>query len=87
MDEQCIPAHALFDAQLGHGASRWQTKPAVLEKLKAEARQLGLWNMFLGRDHGAGLCSVEYALMAEYLGKSYIASEVSYHHGIHLCNK
>ena len=76
VDEECIPAYTLFEAQLGHGESRWTTKPAILEELKQKARKLGLWNMFLGQGHDAGFSNVEYALMAEYLGKSPIASEV-----------
>lgn len=78
MEEECIPADTLFDLQLGQGASRWKVKPAVLEELKLKARKLGLWNMFLGRDHGAGFSNLEYGLMAEYLGKSFIAPEVSF---------
>jgi acyl-CoA dehydrogenase len=52
----------------------------VLEELKAKARKLGLWNMFLPKNHfsqGAGFSNLEYGLMAEYLGKSKLASEVS----------
>ncbi len=40
---------------------------------------MGLWNMFLPRNHfkeGAGFSNLEYGLMAEYLGKSRVASEV-----------
>lgn len=76
VDDECIPAYTLFEAQLGHGESRWATKPVILEELKQKARKLGLWNMFLGQSHGAGFSNVEYSLMAEYLGKSPIASEV-----------
>lgn len=51
----------------------------MLEELKAKARKLGLWNMFLPKNHfsqGAGFSNLEYGLMAEYLGKSKLASEV-----------
>jgi alkylation response protein AidB-like acyl-CoA dehydrogenase len=51
-----------------------------MEELKAKAKKLGLWNMFLPKNHfkqGAGFSNVEYGLMAELLGKSKIASEVS----------
>ena len=44
-----------------------------------KARKLGLWNMFLPKNHckeGAGFSNLEYGLMAEYLGKSKVASEV-----------
>lgn len=51
----------------------------MLEELKAKARKIGLWNMFLPKNHfsqGAGFSNLEYGLMAEYLGKSKLASEV-----------
>lgn len=46
--------------------------PPVLEELKAKARSLGLWNLFLGKDYaeGAGLSNLEYALIAELTGRS-----------------
>lgn len=50
-----------------------------MEELKAKAKKLGLWNMFLPKNHfkqGAGYSNVEYGLMAELLGKSKVASEV-----------
>jgi len=52
-----------------------------MEELKAKARKLGLWNLFLPRNHfsqGAGFSNLEYGLMAEYLGKSTLAPEVRY---------
>lgn len=51
-----------------------------MENLKAKAKKLGLWNMFLPKNHfdqGAGFTNLEYGLMAELLGKSKLASEVS----------
>ena len=51
-----------------------------MEELKAKARSLGLWNMFLPKNHfpqGAGFSNLEYGLMAEYLGKSKVASEAT----------
>jgi alkylation response protein AidB-like acyl-CoA dehydrogenase len=53
-----------------------------LEGLKEKAKKLGLWNMFLPKNHftqGAGFSNLEYGLMAELLGKSKVASEVGYH--------
>lgn len=50
----------------------------MIEDLKKRARDLGLWNLFLPKNHfkeGAGFSNLEYGLMAEYLGKSFIASE------------
>ena len=65
--------------QLGEGVqARFSAHPPILEELKAKASKLGLWNMFLPKGHfkeGAGFSNLEYGLMAEYLGKSRIASE------------
>jgi acyl-CoA dehydrogenase len=50
-----------------------------MEDLKAKASKLGLWNMFLAKGHykeGAGFSNVEYGSMCEYLGRSFLASEV-----------
>jgi acyl-CoA dehydrogenase len=50
-----------------------------METLKEKAKKIGLWNMFLPKNHftqGAGFSNLEYGLMAELLGKSKIASEV-----------
>jgi acyl-CoA dehydrogenase len=80
VEKDCIPADSLFQAQLGEGDQRWTTTPAVMESLKEKAKKLGLWNMFLPKNHftqGAGFSNLEYGLMAELLGKSKVASEVS----------
>lgn len=74
----------MFAAQINKNGSdtrsRFDSHPQVLEDLKIKAKKLGLWNMFLPKNHfkeGAGFSNLEYGLMAEYLGKSMIASEVS----------
>jgi acyl-CoA dehydrogenase len=54
--------------------------------LKEKAKKLGLWNMFLPKNHfkeGAGFSNLEYGLMAEILGKSGVASEVRLHHALY----
>lgn len=81
VEEECIPADAIFSQQLGEGvANRFSAHPPIIEDLKKRARELGLWNMFLPKNHfkeGAGFSNLEYGLMAEYLGKSLIASEAT----------
>jgi acyl-CoA dehydrogenase len=75
MDEHVYPAEAVYDEQMGDGDSRWQL-PAVMEELKARAREAGLWNLFLpGDEHGAGLTNLEYAPLAEIMGRSPIGPE------------
>jgi acyl-CoA dehydrogenase len=54
----------------------WEVVPLV-EELKAKARAAGLWNLFLpDGTHGVGLSNVEYAPLAELMGRSLIAAEV-----------
>ncbi|KAF1986045.1 acyl-CoA dehydrogenase [Aulographum hederae CBS 113979] len=81
VDEECIPADAVFAQQLGTTISeRFSAHPAIIEDLKAKAKKLGLFNMFLPRNHfkeGAGFSNLEYGLMAELLGKSATASEAT----------
>lgn len=79
VEEDCIPADPVFHAQLGSGEERWTTYPPIIDTLKAKARSIGLWNMFLPKSHheGAGFTNLEYGLMAEQLGKSRTASEAT----------
>ena len=54
----------------------WVVLPAI-EELKGIAKQEGLWNLFLpDEEHGAGLSNVEYAPLAERMGRSLITAEV-----------
>ena len=49
----------------------------IMEGLKAEARERGLWNFWLtDSERGYGLTTVEYAYLAEEMGKVGIAAEV-----------
>jgi len=78
VDERCIPADPIFEAQINQGKSRWDHHPAVIDDLKKEAQKLGLWNMFLPKGHykeSPGFTNLEYGLMAEHLGRSRTASE------------
>jgi acyl-CoA dehydrogenase len=75
MDEHIYPAEPVYERQLRESGDPHH-QPAVMEELKARAREAGLWNMFLpDADHGAGLSNSDYAPLAEILGRSHIASE------------
>ncbi|MFI7443408.1 acyl-CoA dehydrogenase family protein [Nonomuraea indica] len=67
MDECVLPAEAAFAEQAA--ASGWSTPP-LLADLKDEARKRGLWNLFLPGEHGAGLTNLQYAPLAEIMGRS-----------------
>jgi acyl-CoA dehydrogenase len=68
------PAERIHAEQLGR--ERW-VQPPIMEELKARARQAGLWNLFLPAGAaGSGLSNLEYAPLAELMGRSPIAPEV-----------
>lgn len=78
VEEECIPADPVVEAQTGEGDYRWECHPSIIEELKKKARALGLWNMFLPAGHykeSPGWTNLEYGLMAEWLGRSKVASE------------
>jgi acyl-CoA dehydrogenase len=74
MEEQVYPNEQRFLDEVHR--DRW-TVPHVIEELKAKARTDGLWNLFLPEDeNGAGLTNLEYAPLAEIMGRSAMAPEV-----------
>jgi acyl-CoA dehydrogenase len=76
MHEHVFPNEAAFFSYLDQGDSRWVIPP-IMEELKQKAREAGLWNLFLPEsDYGAGLSNLEYAPLAELMGRSPIGSEV-----------
>jgi acyl-CoA dehydrogenase len=75
MDERIYPSEAVYEDQIA-AAGDPHHQPAVIEELKAEAKQRGLWNLFQPHpEWGPGLTNAEYAPLAEILGRSRIASE------------
>ncbi len=76
MDERIYPNEKTFEEQLTEAESRWMIPP-VMEDLKAEAKDAGLWNLFLpDSEYGAGLTNLEYAPLCEIMGRSPIGPEV-----------
>ena len=74
MDEHVYPAEPVFERQVAEG-DRWQPT-AIMEQLKDRARAAGLWNLFLpDSELGAGLTNLEYAPLAEIMGRSLLGPE------------
>jgi len=82
MDEHIYPAIPLYEEQSA-SIDKWKETPPVFEEMKRKARAAGLWNMFMPpSDHddeffsSVGLTNLEYAPIAELMGRCYFASEV-----------
>lgn len=73
MDECIYPAEPVYAQQM-HDAGHPNFHPPVLEELKAEARNRGLWNLFHPHENAEwgspGLSNVDYAPLAEIMGRS-----------------
>lgn len=73
MDRHVYPVESLYYEQAR--TSDYRTPP-ILQELKAKARALGLWNLFLSGEHGPGLTNLEYAPVKEIMGRVLWAPEV-----------
>ena len=72
------PVESEYHAEVSVG-DRWshtKRQEEILGNLKEEARKQGLWNFFLPESQGgAGISNLEYAHLAEIMGRSRLASE------------
>jgi acyl-CoA dehydrogenase len=76
MDELIYPNEEAYYRQHEELDSRWQIPP-LMESLKAEAKQAGLWNLFLPEsERAAGLSNLDYAPLCEEMGRVGFAPEV-----------
>ncbi len=82
MDEHIIPAVPVYHRQLAE-IDRWREIPPIFEELKARAKSEGLWNFFAPpSEHdddlftSPGLSNLDYAPIAELMGRVSFASEV-----------
>ena len=77
--DEVLPLEEEYLKEVNTG-SRWEfteRQTEILESLKAEARKRGLWNFWLtDSDKGYGLTTVEYAYLAEEMGKAHLGAEV-----------
>ncbi len=75
MDEAVYPAEPIYHEQIAASGDP-HFHPPMIEDLKSQARERGLWNLFHPYPQwGPGLTNVEYAPLAEIMGRSTIASE------------
>ncbi len=73
LKESIYPAEPILHQQLAENRANGNPfqAPAVLQRLKAQARERGLWNLFLpDPELGAGLPVLDYAPIAELSGRS-----------------
>ncbi len=74
MGRHVYPNEYRYHEELAGLEDRFSTIPLV-EELKALAKEQGLWNLFMPKDHG-GLSNAEYAPLAEIMGRVFWSSEV-----------
>jgi len=75
MESEVMPAESVYREQVAASGNPHH-HPQVMEELKAKARSAGLWNLFLpDPEWGAGLTNLEYAPLAELMGRSVIGPE------------
>jgi acyl-CoA dehydrogenase len=78
MQAHVFPREAEHEEFVQDPAHRWQ-EPSFMAGLKQKARDAGLWNLFLPHEYGEwspGLTNLEYAPLAELMGRVEWASEV-----------
>ncbi|RAZ92015.1 acyl-CoA dehydrogenase [Mesorhizobium hawassense] len=77
--DEIAPLGEEFLAEVGKGGDRWAytaRQTEILEGLKKTARERGLWNLWLtDSKRGYGLSTVEYAYLAEEMGKAHLGAE------------
>jgi alkylation response protein AidB-like acyl-CoA dehydrogenase len=81
MQEHVLPVEARYwqEVRARNPDGNWRawTIHPLVEELKARARAEDLWNLFLpDPELGAGLSTLEYAPVAEEMGRSFLAPEV-----------
>ena len=75
MDKHIYPNENRVHEEVNTG-DRWEPTK-IVDELKPLARAEGLWNLFLpDSPHGAGLTNLEYAPLAEIMGRVEWASEI-----------
>ena len=77
--DEITPASEEFLQEVAGNENRWTYTPRmteILEGLKARAKEENLWNFWLtDSERGWGLTTVEYAYLAEEMGKAQLGAE------------
>jgi len=78
IQKEVLPAEPVYRNQLEDSGDP-HFHPPVMEDLKADARKRGLWNLFLPHktQWTDGLSNLDYAPLAEVMGRSPLASEAT----------
>ena len=74
---EIMPLDEEFLTEVGSQGDRWSYTPRqteILEGLKAKAKARGLWNLWRTQAEN-GLTTVEYAYLAEEMGKAHLGAE------------
>jgi len=78
--DEIAPLDEEYHAEIGKAGDRFlltERQLEIIDGLKAKARERGLWNFWLtDSEKGFGLTAVEYAYLAEEMGKIRMAAEV-----------
>ncbi len=74
MDRHIYPNEEEYTRQLNGLADRFSTVP-LMEDLKAQAKEAGLWNLWMPKDHG-GMTNEDYCGLAEIMGRVLWSPEV-----------
>ncbi|MDG2151551.1 MAG: acyl-CoA dehydrogenase family protein [Polaribacter sp.] len=78
IEEHIVPVEAEYIAFQADANNMWQRFPKI-EMLKQKAKDAGLWNLFLPSNYGdlsPGFTNLEYAPLAEIMGKKIWISEI-----------
>jgi acyl-CoA dehydrogenase len=78
IEEHIVPIEAEYIAFQSDVNNQWTRFPKI-ELLKQKAKEAGLWNLFLPKDYGTlspGLTNLEYAPLAEIMGRKIWVSEI-----------
>lgn len=75
MEQHVYPVEMDYKKHFATTDQPWVTAP-LMEELKAKAKAEGLWNLFLAKQHGGELSNLEYAPLAEIMGRIIWAPEI-----------